>query len=149
MEVACTSMIHAASPFFLWPFADRYTVHQLNLWPRVFDPETSPTLHWMGKVGDASAFQVWGSFSHVSETTTDKLSSRTVRFVFLGFATDAPGWQFYHPATCRVLSSQDVTFDESVYYYRLLHHVSSPLPLPSLFLVPRYPPVDLLESGTE
>ncbi|CAI7797997.1 unnamed protein product, partial [Closterium sp. NIES-53] len=30
---------------------------------------------------------------------------------------DAPGWQFYHPTSRRVLSSQDVTFDESVPYY--------------------------------
>ncbi|CAI7904373.1 unnamed protein product [Closterium sp. NIES-54] len=34
MEVARTSMIHVAAPHFLWPFAVRYTVHQLNLWPR-------------------------------------------------------------------------------------------------------------------
>ncbi|CAI7751415.1 unnamed protein product [Closterium sp. NIES-54] len=58
MEVARTSMIHAAAPHFLWPFAVRYTAHQLNLWPRVSLPETSPTLHWMGKVGDASVFRV-------------------------------------------------------------------------------------------
>ncbi|CAI7874415.1 unnamed protein product, partial [Closterium sp. NIES-53] len=61
MEVARTSMIHAAAPHFLWPFAVRYAVHQLNLWPRVSLPETSPTLRWTGKVGDASVFRVWGS----------------------------------------------------------------------------------------
>ncbi|CAI7730591.1 unnamed protein product, partial [Closterium sp. NIES-53] len=61
MEVARTSMIHAAAPHFLWPFADRYAAHQLNLWPRVSLPETSPTLRWTGEVGDASVFQVWGS----------------------------------------------------------------------------------------
>ncbi|CAI7825600.1 unnamed protein product, partial [Closterium sp. NIES-53] len=54
MEVACTSMIHAAAPHFLWPFAVQYAAHQLNLWPRVSLPETSPTLLWTGKVGDAS-----------------------------------------------------------------------------------------------
>ncbi|CAI7840309.1 unnamed protein product [Closterium sp. NIES-53] len=54
MEVARTSMIHAAAPHFLWPFAVRYAAHQLNLWPRVSLPETSPTLLWTGKVGDAS-----------------------------------------------------------------------------------------------
>ncbi|CAI7894125.1 unnamed protein product, partial [Closterium sp. NIES-54] len=57
MEVARTSMIHAAAPHFLWPFAVRYTAHQLNLWPRVSLPETSPTLRWTGKVGDASMFR--------------------------------------------------------------------------------------------
>ncbi|CAI7915503.1 unnamed protein product [Closterium sp. NIES-54] len=34
MEVARTSMIHAATPHFLWSFAVRYAAHQLNLWPR-------------------------------------------------------------------------------------------------------------------
>ncbi|CAI7901988.1 unnamed protein product [Closterium sp. NIES-53] len=55
-EVARTSMIHAAAPHFLWPFAVRYAAHQLNLWPRVSVPKTSPTLHWTGEVGDASSF---------------------------------------------------------------------------------------------
>ncbi|CAI7883123.1 unnamed protein product [Closterium sp. NIES-54] len=58
MEFARTSMIHAAAPHFLWPFVFRYVAHQLNLWPRVSLPETSPTLRWTGKVGDASVFQV-------------------------------------------------------------------------------------------
>ncbi|CAI7810794.1 unnamed protein product [Closterium sp. NIES-53] len=57
MEVARTSMIHAAAPHFLRPFAVRYAAHQLNLWPHVSLPETSPTLRWTGKVGDASVFQ--------------------------------------------------------------------------------------------
>ncbi|CAI7918238.1 unnamed protein product [Closterium sp. NIES-54] len=55
-EVARTSMIHAAAPHFLWPFAVRYAAHHLNLWPHVSLPETSPTLRWTGKVGDASVF---------------------------------------------------------------------------------------------
>ncbi|CAI7743333.1 unnamed protein product, partial [Closterium sp. NIES-53] len=57
MDVARTSMIHAAAPHFLWPFAVQYAAHQLNLQPRVSVPETSPTLRWTGKVGDASAFR--------------------------------------------------------------------------------------------
>ncbi|CAI7872567.1 unnamed protein product [Closterium sp. NIES-54] len=43
MEVARTSMVHAAAPHFLWPFAVCYAAHQLNLWPRVSLPETSST----------------------------------------------------------------------------------------------------------
>ncbi|CAI5482421.1 unnamed protein product [Closterium sp. Yama58-4] len=31
MEVARTSLVHAAAPHFLWPFAVRYAAHQLNL----------------------------------------------------------------------------------------------------------------------
>ncbi|CAI7835773.1 unnamed protein product [Closterium sp. NIES-53] len=57
MEVAHTSMIHAAAPHFLWPFVVRYAAHQLNLWPRVSLPETSPTLRWTGEAGDALVFR--------------------------------------------------------------------------------------------
>ncbi|CAI7817883.1 unnamed protein product [Closterium sp. NIES-54] len=113
MDVARTSMIHAAAPHFLWPFAVQYAAHQLNLQPRVSLPETSPTLRWTGKVGDASAFRVWGSRAFVRDLSADKLSPRAAPCVFLGFPPDAPGWQFYHPTSRRVLSSQDVTFDES------------------------------------
>ncbi|CAI7753846.1 unnamed protein product [Closterium sp. NIES-53] len=55
MEVARTSMIHAATPHFLWPFVVRYAAHQLNLWPRVSVPETSPTLRWTGKTSSPPA----------------------------------------------------------------------------------------------
>ncbi|CAI7790735.1 unnamed protein product [Closterium sp. NIES-53] len=84
MEVARTSMIHAAAPHFLWPFAVRYAAHQLNLWPCVSLPETSPTLRWTGK---------------------------------------------------------DITFDESVPFYRLFPYRSAPPPPPLLFLAPGPPPV--------
>ncbi|CAI7923174.1 unnamed protein product [Closterium sp. NIES-54] len=90
MDVARTSMIHTAAPHFLWPFAVQYAAHQLNLQPRVSLPETSPTLRWTGKVGDASAFRVWGSRAFVRDLSADKLSPRDVPYVFLGFPPDAP-----------------------------------------------------------
>ncbi|CAI7846685.1 unnamed protein product, partial [Closterium sp. NIES-54] len=119
MDVARTSMIHAAAPHFLWPFAVQYAAHQLNLQPRVSLPETSPTLRWTGKVGDASAFWVWGSRAFVHDLSADKLSPR------------------------------DVTFDESVPFYRLFPYrlfpyCTAPLPPPPLFLAPGPPPVDPL-----
>ncbi|CAI7730555.1 unnamed protein product [Closterium sp. NIES-54] len=130
MEVARTSMIHVAAPHFLWPFAVPYAAHQLNLWPRVSLPKTSPTLHWTGKVDNALVFRVWGSRAFVRDTSADKLSSRAIPCVFLGFLPDTPGWQFYHPTSHRVLPSQDVTFDESVPFYRLFPFRSAPLPPP-------------------
>ncbi|CAI7757988.1 unnamed protein product [Closterium sp. NIES-53] len=143
-DVARTSMIHAAAPQFLWPFAVQYAAHQINLHPQVSMPETSPTLRWTGKVGDASAFRVWGQ-AFVRDLSADKLSSRAVPCVFLGFPPDAPGWQFYHPTSRRVLSSQGITFDESVPYYRLFPYRTAPLPPPPpLFLTPGPPPVDPL-----
>ncbi|CAI7888094.1 unnamed protein product [Closterium sp. NIES-53] len=144
MDVARTSMIHAAAPHFLWPFAVQYAAHEINLQPWVSIPETSPTLRWTGKVGDASVFRVWGSRALVRDLSADKLSSRAVPCVFLGFPPDAPGWQFYHPTSRRVLSSKDVTFDESVPYYHLFPYRAAPLPPSPLFLMPVPPLVDPL-----
>ncbi|CAI7802760.1 unnamed protein product [Closterium sp. NIES-53] len=107
MEVARTSMIHAAAPHFLWPLAVRFSCL-------------------------------------VRDTSADKLSAHAIPCVFLGFVPDAPGWQFYHPTSRRVLPSQDVTFDELVPFYRLFPYRSAPSPPPPLFLAPGPPPVDPL-----
>ncbi|CAI7869865.1 unnamed protein product [Closterium sp. NIES-53] len=119
-------------------------VMELNLWPRVSLPETSPTLRWTGEVGNASVFQVWGSRAFVRDTSADKFSACAIPCVFLGFPPDTPGWKFYHPTSRRVFPSQDVTFDESVPFYCLFPYHSTPPPPPPLFLAPSPPPVDPL-----
>ncbi|CAI7883143.1 unnamed protein product [Closterium sp. NIES-54] len=131
-----TSMIHAPSPHFLWPFAVRYAAHQLNLWLGVPLPATSSTLRWTGKFGNALVFWVWGSCAFVRDTSADKLSARAIPCVFLGFSSDALGWPFYHPTSRRIFPSQDVMFDESVPFYRLFPYRSAPPPPPPLFLAP-------------
>ncbi|CAI7803056.1 unnamed protein product [Closterium sp. NIES-54] len=122
MEVARTSMIHAAAPHFQWRFAVRYAAHELNLWSRVSLPETSPTLRWTGEVGDASVFRVWGSRAFVHDTSADKLSARAIPCV--------------------------VTSEKSVPLYHLFPYRSAPPLPPALFLAPGPPPVDpLLPQG--
>ncbi|CAI7759047.1 unnamed protein product, partial [Closterium sp. NIES-53] len=71
--------------------------------------ETSPTLRWMGKVGDASVFRVWGSHAFLCDTSADNLSARAIPCVFLGFPPNVPGWQFYPPTSHRVLPSKNLT----------------------------------------
>ncbi|CAI7871319.1 unnamed protein product [Closterium sp. NIES-53] len=75
-----------------------------------------------------------------------ELSPRTRRCVFLGFPTNAPGWLFYHLGSRRVLSSQDITFDESVCFYHLHPNRNSCVPLPPLTLVSETPLVAPLPS---
>ncbi|CAI7753816.1 unnamed protein product [Closterium sp. NIES-54] len=112
---------------------------RLNLWPRVSLPETLPTLHWTGDVGDALAFQVWGSRAFVRDFSADKLCACAIPCVFLGFPPDAPGWQFYHPTSRRVFPSQDVTFDESVPFQCLFPYPTAPLPHPAALPCSRSP----------
>ncbi|CAI7872410.1 unnamed protein product [Closterium sp. NIES-54] len=51
-----------------------------------------------------------------------KLSVRSYACVFLGFPLDTSGWAFYDPVTYEFFASHDVTFDESVCYYRSRPH---------------------------
>ncbi|CAI7790187.1 unnamed protein product [Closterium sp. NIES-53] len=81
-------------------------------------------------------FQVWGSRASVCNTSASKLSARAIHCVFLGFVPDAPGWLFYDPTSRRIFPSQDITFDESVPFYRLFLYRSAPPPPPPLFLAP-------------
>ncbi|CAI7814954.1 unnamed protein product [Closterium sp. NIES-54] len=84
-EVARTSMIHTAAPHFLWPFAVRYAAHQLNLWP-----ETSPTLRWTGKVGDASVFRFYHPTSRRVLPSHDVTFDESVPFYHLFPYRSAP-----------------------------------------------------------
>ncbi|CAI7815531.1 unnamed protein product [Closterium sp. NIES-53] len=141
-------MIHAAALHFLWPFAVRYAAHQLNLWPRVSLPKTSPTLRWTGEVGDASVFRVWGSRAFVRDTSGDKLSARAlVMRRCSGSGALVPLFAirpFYHPTSRRIFPSQEVTFDELVPFYHLFPYRSTPPPPWPLFLAPGPPLVDPL-----
>ncbi|CAI7749673.1 unnamed protein product [Closterium sp. NIES-54] len=94
-------------------------------------------------VGDVLVFLVWGSCAFVRDTSADKLSARAIPCVFLGFSRDAPSWHFYHPTSRRVFPSQDVTFDESLPFYRLFPYRSAPPPPPPLILASGPPPVAL------
>ncbi|CAI7846441.1 unnamed protein product [Closterium sp. NIES-54] len=112
--------------------------------PRISLLETSPTLRWTGKVGDALVFRVWGSCAFVRDMSADKLATRAILCIFLVFPPDVLGWQFYHPNSRRVFPSQDVTFDESVPFYYLFPYRSTPLLPPPLFFAPGPPPIDPL-----
>ncbi|CAI7906187.1 unnamed protein product [Closterium sp. NIES-53] len=90
MEVACTSMIHAVAPHFLWPFAVRYAAHQLNLWPRVSLLETSPTLRWTGEAGNASVFRFYHPTSHRVFPSQDITFDKSVPFYHLFPYCSAP-----------------------------------------------------------
>ncbi|CAI7752144.1 unnamed protein product [Closterium sp. NIES-53] len=144
MDVARTSMIHAAASHFLWPFAVQYAAHQLNLQPRVSLPETSPTLRWTGRLAMRLRFGS-GDLGRLSATClrtscppvlfpASSLASPLTRLV--GSFTTPPRTVFCPPRTSPLTS-------------RCLTTVSSPTalclsPLPPLFLAPGPPPVDPL-----
>ncbi|CAI7863098.1 unnamed protein product [Closterium sp. NIES-54] len=112
MEVARTSMIHAAAPCFLWSFAVRLAMRRCS------------------GSGDLVPF---------SAILPRTRSPPAIPCFFLGFPPDAPGWQFYHPTSRCLLSSWDVTFDKFVPFYRLFPYRHAPLPPPAALPCSRSP----------
>ncbi|CAI7751962.1 unnamed protein product [Closterium sp. NIES-54] len=146
MEVARTSMIHAAAPHFLWPFAG--PVRCASAQPLATCLLAGDLAHTAldGEGWRCVGVPGLGFSCLLRDTSADKLSTRAIPCVFLGFVRDAPGWQFFHPTSRRFLPSHDVTFDESVPFYRLFPYHSAPLPPPPLFLDPCPPWVDPVPS---
>ncbi|CAI7773824.1 unnamed protein product [Closterium sp. NIES-54] len=109
-------------PQFLWPQAVRYAAHQLKPWPSDARPWVTLVSLWTGSSCVTADFYVWGSLAHVCALGANKLSLRTRVCIFLGFPLDTAGWVFYDPLTYEFFYSQDITFDESVCYYRSRPH---------------------------
>ncbi|CAI7763581.1 unnamed protein product [Closterium sp. NIES-54] len=139
MDIAHTSMIHACTPHFPWPYAVRYAAHQLNRWPHVSQPRASPTSLWTGSPGDASRFHVWGCLACICDTSTDKISLCVIPCVFLGFPKDSSDFTFYTLPFTGSLTLVTVCFDESVPYYTRHPCRGLPIPPPPLFLTPTPP----------
>ncbi|CAI7802590.1 unnamed protein product [Closterium sp. NIES-54] len=129
MEVARTSMIHAAAPHFLWSFAVQYAAHPAQ--PLASYPLAGDLADTVldGEGWRCVGVPGLGLSCLCLRYSADKLSARAIPCVFLGFPPDAPGWQFYHPTSRRVLPSQYVTFDKFVPFYRLFPYRSA-LPHP-------------------
>ncbi|CAI7804516.1 unnamed protein product [Closterium sp. NIES-53] len=134
-------MCHAGAPRFLWPQALCYAAHHLNLWPIDARPRVTPVSLWTGTLGVAANFCVRGSLAHVCAPGANKLSRHTRVCVFLGFPLDASSWVFYDPVTYQFFVSHDVTFDESVCYYRSRPHRGTEVFSPLLFLTLEPPPI--------
>ncbi|CAI7774341.1 unnamed protein product [Closterium sp. NIES-54] len=110
----------------------------------------SPTSLWTGFPRAAWCFRVWGCLALVRDTSTEKISPRTVPSVFLGFPEDSSNYTFYHPPLHRFFNSRDIRFDESVLYYVRYPYRLLPVPPPPLFLTsapPPTPPVQPPPSG--
>ncbi|CAI7871729.1 unnamed protein product [Closterium sp. NIES-53] len=82
-----------------------------------------------------------GDFSSTHLQTANKLSPLTRACVVLGFPLDTSGWEFYDPVTYQFFTSQVVTFDEFVCYYRSRPHRGTDVFSPPLFLTLEPPPV--------
>ncbi|CAI7830921.1 unnamed protein product [Closterium sp. NIES-53] len=145
MEVARTSMIHAAAPHFMWPFAVRYPAHQLNLCP--VSPCWRPRLHCVGwgrlAMRRCSGSGVLVPLSAIPPQTSSPPAPFPVSSLSFPLTRLAGNFTTLPCAlSCPLMTSRLTS--------RFPFTISSPtalplsLPPPPLFLAPGLPPVDPL-----
>ena len=60
------------------------------------------------------------AYVHIHKIHHSKLDPCAFWCVFVGFASHQKGYKCYHPATCHMYITMDVTFSESEYFYALV-----------------------------
>jgi hypothetical protein len=113
-------------PIYIWTFP----TYLINRRPCRATGTTTPHELLVGVPPHYDELRVFGClcFPNLSATTSNKLSPRSSRCVFLGYPTDHRGYRCLDLATRRVITSRHVVFDELCFPFR--ERTAAPPPSP-------------------
>lgn len=99
-----------------WAEAVREADHIKNKLPTTRLPRNmTPWERWVGSRPDTSSFRVFGCVAYVhldKKACQDKLDTKSVKCVHIGYYEDHCQWRLYKPSSKRIVLSRDVKFDE-------------------------------------
>ncbi|CAN6457819.1 unnamed protein product [Victoria cruziana] len=107
-----TMLIEAKLPKIFWGKAMLTAMYILNRVPCKAVPDT-PYERWNGRKPDLMHIKRWGTVAHVKITdpNQDKLDSRSVKCIFIGYPKGSKGYRLYNPLI-GLIESRDVEFLE-------------------------------------
>ncbi|CAH9050800.1 unnamed protein product [Cuscuta europaea] len=122
-------LLEASFPSHYWVDAIFTAAYIINRLPSPTLKGFSPYQKLFHRVPDYSFMRVFGSacYPNFSATSANKLSPRSVQFVFLGYAPGYKGYRCLDPTTGRVYLSRHVRFHEDTYPFKTIRQ-----PIPSL-----------------
>ena len=115
-------LLTSSAPYHLWVEAILTFVYLINLLP-------TPTLNWdtphtrlYGNPPFYSSFRVFGCsyFPHLGSYVSDKLSSCSIKCIFLGYNSQYKGYHCLDPTIGRVYISKHVIFNKTISPYKQL-----------------------------
>ncbi|PRQ16261.1 putative RNA-directed DNA polymerase [Rosa chinensis] len=127
-----TLLLTSGVPHNLWVEAVLTSVYLINLLPTpVFDWAT-PYSCLYGRSPPYSSLRVFGCscFPYLGPYVSDKLSSRSIECVFLGYSPNHKGYRCLNPKTGRVYVSRNVLFNENSFPFKDLQVPSNVPPGP-------------------
>ena len=109
------SMLHEKGiPYFLWGEAVHTAVYLLNRCPTKALDNITPFEAYSGRKPGIAHLKIFGSlcYVHVPTQLRHKLEPKSMKGVFVGYATCEKGYRIFDPISKKLTLSRDVTFDE-------------------------------------
>ncbi|GKC83422.1 retrotransposon protein, putative, ty1-copia subclass [Tanacetum coccineum] len=72
--------------------------------------DRTPYEIWHGKAPNLSYLRVWGCEALVKRDMPDKLDSRSIKCIFVGYPKETMGYYFYYPLENKIFVSRNVEF---------------------------------------
>ena len=116
---AVRSMLHHANlSDYFWPLAVQAAAYVRNCCPTAAVQNMTPHQAWTARRPDIRLLRVFGCIGHVhvpeqSADRVNKLSARSILCIHVGYSHRSKAYQLFNPQTHRLLTSKDVTFEES------------------------------------
>ncbi|GJW21831.1 retrovirus-related pol polyprotein from transposon TNT 1-94 [Tanacetum coccineum] len=99
-------------PKSFWGYALKFAVRILNMVPTK-KVERTPYEIWHGKAPKLSYLRVWGCEALVKRDTPDKLDSKSIKYIFVGYPKETIGYYFYYPLKNKIFVSRNDEFFEN------------------------------------
>lgn len=98
----------------LWAEAVNYAVFTINQTGTSSVPGKSPAELWFGRKMDVSKMKIFGCecFILKPDHKRNKFDKKSEKGIFVGYDTDSTGYRVYVPNSRRVISTDNVTFNE-------------------------------------
>ncbi|GJV03870.1 retrotransposon protein, putative, ty1-copia subclass [Tanacetum coccineum] len=99
-------------PKSFWGYALESAVCIFNMVPTK-KVERTPYEIWHMKVPKLSYLRVWGCEALVKRDTLDKLDSRSIKYIFIGYQKETICYYFYYPLENKIFVSRNAEFFEN------------------------------------
>jgi Reverse transcriptase (RNA-dependent DNA polymerase)/gag-polypeptide of LTR copia-type/GAG-pre-integrase domain len=130
-----TSLLYESKlPPSFWKHAVAVVCHTHNRMPTSPLPTSTPHETLFGNKPDVSHLRVFGSLAyvHIKKDKRYGLSSHMEKAIFIGYPPQYKGWEFYNPATKKIILSDRADFDERICPGTHIYYPTQlpPIPLP-------------------
>ncbi|KAI5336302.1 hypothetical protein L3X38_015569 [Prunus dulcis] len=125
-----TLLVTSKVPYCFWAYAALTAVHLINLTPTLVLNWITPYSVLFHRPPSYSHLRVFGCscFPHLGPYVPNKLMSRSIECVFLGYSIHHKGYRCLDPSTGRVYVSRNVIFNEMCFPFKTPQVVPNSLP---------------------